>query len=82
MGKQAEGVIKDVVGQAQDVAGVLTGDLTMQAAGKGKQLAGKAQQTLGQATEQISDIVRDRPLLVLGAVAAISFVFGRLHSDR
>jgi uncharacterized protein YjbJ (UPF0337 family) len=69
---KAEGTLKDAAGKVQDAIG----DAAAQMSGKASELSGKAQQLCADTTTLVRDSVAESPFVVLGIVAAVSFIAG------
>jgi uncharacterized protein YjbJ (UPF0337 family) len=52
---QAQGVVKDLAGKLQEIAGQATGNRQQQAKGMLKQVEGKGQKALGDARQIVQD---------------------------
>ena len=82
---QVEGAITEGVGKLKDAAGGLTGDTSLQGEGKFDQLSGKAQRQFGDTMEEAQDqlenvtsLIRERPLAAVGIAAGAGFLLGLL----
>ena len=75
---EIKGAAREFGGRVQDAVGGLAGDAKTQAEGKWNQAAGHAQRSFGSAVDDVLDIMRDRPLAALAAVAGVAFLAGWL----
>ncbi len=70
------GGLEEVVGAAEEHAAKLTGDHTAEARGTVRRARGKIERQFGATLDSVRDLVRDRPLLAIGAASAAAIVFG------
>jgi len=77
----AEGTLKEAAGKVQDALGAVVGDAADQISGKARELGGKAQQLCADTTSLIRDSTAESPFVVLGIVAAVSFIAGVIWAN-
>jgi uncharacterized protein YjbJ (UPF0337 family) len=75
---KAEGIAREMAGDAQEAVGEILGDAGMQLSGQAKALCGKSQQLVADATVVAREAIADNPLAILGAAAGIGFALGAL----
>jgi uncharacterized protein YjbJ (UPF0337 family) len=77
----AEGTLKEAAGKVQDAVGGVVGDAATQVSGKARELRGKAQQLCADTTSLVRDRTAESPFVVLGVVAAVSFIAGVIWAN-
>jgi len=77
-GHRITGAIKELVGDAQEAAGAVTGDTATELRGKARQAEGGAERTYGEWLDLVRGLVRDRPLLTVLGAGALIFTVGAL----
>jgi uncharacterized protein YjbJ (UPF0337 family) len=77
----AEGTLKEAAGKVQDAAAAVVGDAADQISGKARELSGKAQQLCADTTSLVRDSTAESPFVVLGIVAAVSFIAGVIWAN-
>ena len=77
----AEGTLKEAAGKVQDAVGGVVGDAATQMCGKARELSGKAQQLCADTTSFVRDRTAESPFVVLGIVAAVSFISGAIWAN-
>ncbi len=76
MSDRLEGTARDMGGRVQETVGDMTGDTKTQAQGLYNQASGQAQQAAGQ----ISDLIKDQPIVATLLAIGFGYVLGRLTS--
>ena len=78
-----EGTARRVGGRIQEAVGDFTGDSSSQIRGRANQAAGAAQDAYGMVSdeaqayaEQLSESVKDQPLVALAIAAGVGFLLG------
>ncbi|WP_428487000.1 CsbD family protein [Rhodopila sp.] len=71
-----EGTARDFGGRVQETVGNVTGDSKTQAQGMYNQAAGQAQ----QAASQVSDLIKEQPIVATLLAVGVGYILGRLTS--
>ncbi|MFX1766827.1 CsbD family protein [Paraburkholderia sp. A1RI-2L] len=74
----ARGIVDEMAGGAQALAGDVLGDAEMQVAGRVKALYGKSHRLASNAADATRGTIVDNPLAALGVAAGIGLVCGAL----
>jgi uncharacterized protein YjbJ (UPF0337 family) len=82
---KVEGTAREWVGKAQDTVGEFVGDTNTQIRGKANKYVGTAQQNFGDMADeardlgnQLTDTIKDRPVMALMIIGAAIFGLGYL----
>lgn len=78
----AKGIVHEVAGGAQALAGDLLGDADMQVSGRVKALCGKSQRLASHAADATRETILDNPLTALGVAVGIGLAFGALWARK
>ena len=76
MSDRLEGTARDMGGRVQETVGDMTGDSKTQARGLYNQASGQAQ----QAASQVSDLIKDQPIVATLLAIGFGYILGRLTS--
>ncbi|MBO0710824.1 MAG: CsbD family protein [Acetobacteraceae bacterium] len=86
MSDQFEGTMRELGGKAEDAAGRVAGDTTLQGKGVADQVSGAVQRNYGavrdvanDGLETLSETIRDQPLTAIVVALGVGWLLGRLR---
>ncbi|MCG5075106.1 CsbD family protein [Paraburkholderia tagetis] len=79
---EAKGMIHEMAGGAQAMAGDLLGNADMQVSGRVKALCGKSQRLANNAAHATRETIAENPLAALGVAVGLGLACGALWAWR